>query len=56
MEQLMPNDLAASDTVTEGTVCWLPRDACTIELGNKPEYLARVRGVGKNVRHVPRMT
>jgi hypothetical protein len=47
MEQLIPNDPAASDTVTEGTVCWLPRDAYAIVLGNKPEYSGRVRGVEK---------
>jgi hypothetical protein len=56
MEQLIPNDPAASDTVTEGTVRWLPRNAYAIALGNKPEYSCKVRGVGKNVRHVPGTT
>jgi hypothetical protein len=42
MEQLIPNDPAASDTVTKGTVRWLPREAYAIVLGNKPEYSGRV--------------
>jgi hypothetical protein len=53
MEQLISNDLAASDTITEGTMRWLPRDVHAIALGNKLEYSGRVRGVGKNVRLVP---
>jgi hypothetical protein len=56
MEQLIPNDPGASDTVTEGMVCWLPRDAYAIALGNKPEHSDRVRGVGKNVWPVPGTT
>jgi hypothetical protein len=53
MEQLIPNDPAASDTVSEGTVHWLPRDAYAVAFGNKLEYSGRVKGVGKNVRFVP---
>jgi hypothetical protein len=56
MEQLIPNDPALSDTITEGTVPWLPHDVYAIALGNKPEYSGKVRGVGKNVRPVPGTT
>jgi len=56
MEQLIPNDLVASNSITEGTTRWLPHDAYAIAFGNKPEYSSRVRGVGKNVRPVPGTT
>jgi len=43
--ELIPNDPATSDTVTEGTVRCLSRDAYAIALGKKAEYSGRVRGV-----------
>jgi hypothetical protein len=52
MERLAPIDPAAASSVTEGTTRWLPDDAYSQEIGNKPEYSGRFRGVGKNVRPV----
>jgi hypothetical protein len=52
MKKLIPTDPAASESVTKGMVRWLPRDAYSHAFGNKPEYVGRVRGVGKNVRPV----
>jgi hypothetical protein len=46
MLELMPNDLAAVSSVTEGTVRWCPGDAYSQALRNKPEYAGRVRQVG----------
>ena len=43
MLKLMPNDLAAVQSVTEGTVRWCPSDAYSQALGDKPEYADRVR-------------
>jgi hypothetical protein len=49
MLELMPNDLAAVSSVTEGTVRWCPGDAYSQALENKPEYAGRVRQVGPGV-------
>jgi hypothetical protein len=49
MLELMPNDLAAVSSVTEGTVRWCPGDAYSQALGNKPEYAGRVRQVGPGI-------
>jgi hypothetical protein len=42
MLELMPNDLTAVSSVTEGTVRWCPGDAYSQALENKPEYAGRV--------------
>jgi len=47
MTQRIPNDLAATQSVTEDTVSWAPNDAYEQALG-KPEYEVRVRQVGPN--------
>jgi len=52
MEMLAPIALATKSSVTDGTVRWHPEDEYSQAFGNKPEYLSRVRGVGKNVRPV----
>ena len=52
MLELMPNDLAAVQSVTEGTVRWCPGDAYSQALGNKPEYAGRVRQAGPGIRPV----
>jgi hypothetical protein len=49
MLELMPNDLAAVSSVTEGTVRWCPGDAYSQALGNKPEYAGRVKQVGPGI-------
>jgi hypothetical protein len=56
MKHLIPNDPAASDTVTEGAMHWLPHDAYAITFRNKLEYSSRVGEVGKNVRPILGMT
>jgi hypothetical protein len=49
MLELMPNDLAAVSSVTEGTVRWCSGDAYSQALRNKPEYADRVRQVGPGI-------
>lgn len=56
MERLAPTDLATKSSMTDETVRWRPEDANSQAFGNKPEYLSKVRGVGKNVRPVSRTT
>jgi hypothetical protein len=48
MTQLIPNDPAATHSMTKGTVRWEPNDAYEQAIG-KPEYAGRVRQVGPNV-------
>jgi hypothetical protein len=48
MTQSIPNDPAATQSVTEGTVRWALNDAYEQALG-KLEYAGRVRQVGQNV-------
>ena len=52
MLELMPNDLTAVQSVTEGTVRWCPGDAYSQALGNKLEYAGRVRQAGPGIRPV----
>jgi hypothetical protein len=56
MDRLAPTDPAAASSVIDGTTRWHPDDAHSHAFGNKPESSGRVRGVGKNVRPVPRTT
>ncbi|XP_062173324.1 uncharacterized protein LOC133878802 isoform X2 [Alnus glutinosa] len=49
MTELIPTDLAALSSVTQGTVRWAPNDAYAQAHDNKPEYAGRVRQVGPNV-------
>ena len=49
MLELIPNDLAASSSVTEETIRWASNDAYAQALGNKLEYAGRVRQVGPNI-------
>jgi hypothetical protein len=56
MKELIPTNPAASESVTEGMVHWLLRDAYSQAFGNMPEYAGRVREVGKNVGPVPGTT
>jgi hypothetical protein len=51
MTQSIPNDLAATQCVSEDTVHWAPNDAYEQALG-KPEYEKRVRRVEPNVTPV----
>jgi hypothetical protein len=46
MKELLSTDLAATSSITEGTVRWAPNDTYSQVLGNKPEYAVRVRQVG----------
>ena len=48
----MPNDLAAVQSVTEGTLRQCPGDAYSQALGNKLEYADRVKQVGPGIRPV----
>jgi hypothetical protein len=49
MLELIPNDPAASSSVTEGTVPWASNYAFSQALGNKLEYVGRVRQVRPNI-------
>jgi hypothetical protein len=49
MLELMVNNLAASLSVSEGTVRWCPNDAFSQALENKVEYAGRVRQVGLSI-------
>jgi hypothetical protein len=52
MLELMANDLAASLSVTEGTVRWCPNNTFSQALGNKLEYVGRVRQVRPGILRV----
>ncbi|XP_059450785.1 uncharacterized protein LOC132181549 [Corylus avellana] len=41
MKELIPTDLAASSSITKGTIKWAPNDAFAQAIGNKPEYAGR---------------
>jgi hypothetical protein len=43
MVMLMPTDSADSSSVTQGTIRWRHDDVYAQALGNKPEYVGRVR-------------
>jgi hypothetical protein len=49
MLELMANDSAASSSVIEGTVQWCPNNVFSQALGNKPEYVGKVRQVGPGI-------
>lgn len=51
MTQSIPNDLVATQSISEDTVCWASNDAYEQVLG-KPEYVGRVRQVGLNITPV----
>jgi hypothetical protein len=48
MTQGLSSDLAATQSVSEDTVCWAPNDAYEEAVG-RPVYAGRVRHVGPNV-------
>ncbi|KAC1299283.1 hypothetical protein FH972_027141 [Carpinus fangiana] len=49
MKVLIPTDPAATSSMTEGTVRWVPNNAYSQAIGNKPEYAGQVRQVGPNI-------
>ena len=49
MKELIPTDLAATLSITKGTIRWASNNAYSQAMGNKAEYAGRVRQVGPNV-------
>ena len=52
MKELLPNDSAATSSITDGTIWWAPGDAYALAIDNKLEYVGRVRGVGSGIQPV----
>jgi hypothetical protein len=52
MKELLPNDSAATSSITEGMIRWAPGDAYALAMDNKLEYAGRVRGVGSGIQPV----
>jgi Holliday junction resolvasome RuvABC endonuclease subunit len=52
MKELLPNDSAATSSITDGTIRWAPGDAYALAMDNKLEYAGRVRGIGSGIQPV----